>query len=90
MRTTEAARLDRLQLAAWPKAQQGDLRAIDTVLRILQRRASLFGLDMPTRVDVTTMSQPIKAYVSVDGSWKGPDEWDDLLPEVSRNGHSPN
>jgi hypothetical protein len=55
LRQSEIDRLDRLQLAAWPKAMQGDNSAIATVLRIMERRAKLLGLDMPVKIaqDVT-------------------------------------
>ncbi len=55
LRQAEIDRLDRLQLAAWPKAMQGDNSAIATVLRIMERRAKLLGLDMPVKIaqDVT-------------------------------------
>lgn len=45
LRTLEAERLDALQVAYWPKAMAGDLPAAQLVLRILERRARLFGLD---------------------------------------------
>jgi hypothetical protein len=49
LREIELMRLDRLQAAAWQKAvtNGGDLRAIDTVLRIIDRRCKLLGLDGP-------------------------------------------
>jgi len=34
----EVDRLDRLHMAVWPKAQQGDLDAVDRVLKISERR----------------------------------------------------
>ncbi len=45
LRMVEAARLDRLQAAIWDKAMGGDLRAVDSVLRIIQQRHRLLGLD---------------------------------------------
>jgi AraC-like DNA-binding protein len=54
IRELEADRLDRLQRFAWPQAAQGDLRAIESVLRIMARRARLLGLDAPIRQEVTT------------------------------------
>jgi hypothetical protein len=45
VRDLEADRLDRLQAAIWPKALRGDLRAVDRVIRISERRAELLGLD---------------------------------------------
>jgi hypothetical protein len=55
-RQVEIDRLDRLQRAAWPKALQGEVPAINSVLKIMERRSRLLGLDAPTRIsaDVTT------------------------------------
>lgn len=41
----ERVRLDRLLEAAWPGAMNGDPKRIDSVLRIMERRAKLLGLD---------------------------------------------
>jgi hypothetical protein len=54
VRSAEAARLDRLLLAHWPAAILGNLKATDTVLQIMARRAALLGLDAPRKVDITT------------------------------------
>ena len=51
MRTQEGLRLDAMQQAYWPAAVGGDLRAAALVLRISERRARLFGLDAPVKVD---------------------------------------
>lgn len=56
LREVELARLDRLQAAAWAPAVGGELRAIDTVLRIIDRRCRLLGLDAPVRAEVLTIS----------------------------------
>ena len=55
LRNLSAERLNRATLAVWRAANAGDLRAIDTLLRIEARRARLFGLDAPvnTKVDLT-------------------------------------
>jgi len=50
LREMETDRLDRLQAAVWAKAIQGDTKAVDAVLRIMDRRARLMGLDSPTKV----------------------------------------
>lgn len=50
LRALELARLDRLLLAVWPRAQGGDLQAVDRAVRILERISRLMGLDAPTRV----------------------------------------
>jgi len=51
MREVELDRLDRLQRFAWTAAARGELKAIETVLRIMTRRARLLGLDMPVKVE---------------------------------------
>ena len=45
VRDLEADRLDRLQVAVWAKALRGDLKAVDRVIRISERRSRLLGLD---------------------------------------------
>jgi hypothetical protein len=67
-RQQENERLDALLEAAWPRAtephpvfdkngelvgQELDMRAVDTVLRLMDRRAKLNGLDMPVKAEVT-------------------------------------
>lgn len=49
----ELERLDALQLAIYEKATAGDLRAIDRMLKIMERRAKLLGLDAPQKVAPT-------------------------------------
>jgi hypothetical protein len=46
LRALEAARLDDLQRAVWPRAIMGSLEAVKVALRILERRARLLGLDL--------------------------------------------
>ena len=41
----ELERLDALQQAVWEQAMQGHLGAVDRVLRIMERRAKLLGLE---------------------------------------------
>lgn len=67
-RQMENERLDALLEAAWPVAtkpqpifdkegevvgHQMDMRAMDTVLRLMDRRAKLNGLDMPVRAELS-------------------------------------
>jgi hypothetical protein len=67
-RQMENERLDALLEAAWPRATQPspvfskdgevvshelDMRAVDTVLRLMDRRAKLNGLDMPAKAEIT-------------------------------------
>lgn len=53
VRRIELERLDRMLLGLWPKATKGDTWAVDRVLRIMERRAGLLGLDAPKRVENT-------------------------------------
>ena len=52
LRKMESDRLDRLQMAVWARALQGDPKAVDTVLKIMDRRSRLLGLDAPTKMQV--------------------------------------
>jgi hypothetical protein len=56
LREQELDRIDRLQVAVWPSAMKGDTRAVLTIVRLMERRAKLTGLDMPIKIeqDVTT------------------------------------
>ena len=50
IRNLESERLDLLQAANWDNAMQGDVPAGALILRVMERRAKLLGLDMPIRV----------------------------------------
>lgn len=68
MRTQEGERLDRLQRAVWVAACGGDIRAVNAVLRIMDRRARLFGLDVPARVELhTDADDQIRAFARALG-----------------------
>jgi hypothetical protein len=66
MRTQEGMRLDRLQRAYWPAALGGDVGAARLVLRVIDRRARLFGLDAPIKVstEVTYSTSDIDSEVA--------------------------
>lgn len=51
LRETELLRLDRLQRGMWPQAVAGDTRAADTVLKVIDRRMRLLGLDVAPDVE---------------------------------------
>ncbi len=55
LRTLEVMWLDRLQAAIWPAALAGDLKAVDRVVRIVDRRCKLLGLDSVEKIQVLTM-----------------------------------
>jgi hypothetical protein len=53
LREVELQRLDRLQAAAWAEAARGELKAIETVLRVIDRRCRILGLYAAVQVDAT-------------------------------------
>lgn len=52
VRRLELERLDDLLLAMWPQAKKGNQGAVDRVLRIMERRAKLLGLDAPMKQEM--------------------------------------
>jgi hypothetical protein len=61
LRALEALRLDQMQAALWQQATDGDVRAIDRILRIMERRARLLGLDEPERRETKLEIDPQQA-----------------------------
>lgn len=57
MLRVESARLDALQAAVWKLAMTGDSESVRTVLRVMQRRAKLLGLDAPTKTEHKVTSE---------------------------------
>ena len=51
LRALELLRLDELLSALWDTAIAGDLKAVDRVLKVMERRAKLLGLDAPVMVE---------------------------------------
>jgi hypothetical protein len=49
-RKLEAERLDRIVFAHWQAAMQGDPKASEIVMKTMDRRAKLLGLDEPTKI----------------------------------------
>lgn len=56
LRYIEGERLDELQRTHWAAALAGDMDAGKMVLKVMERRARLFGLDAPSKVAVEQMS----------------------------------
>ena len=54
MRALDLGRMDAMLLGIWQQAAQGNLFVIDRVLKILERRAKLMGLDAPTKLAPTS------------------------------------
>lgn len=50
----EMERLEELHRALYPKAMAGDVRSMEQLIRIAERRAKLMGFDAPLKQDITT------------------------------------
>lgn len=50
LRAEEVSRLDGMLRGLWTDARKGHLGAVEKVLKIMERRAKLLGLDAPTRI----------------------------------------
>lgn len=72
-RQQEVDRLDRLQAALWRQAMAGDVRAAETVLRIIDRRCRLTVSDVPLRHEVLTMGA-IEAEIARLSAMLGDDD----------------
>jgi hypothetical protein len=70
-RSMALQRIDQMMLAVWPDARRGDVQAIDRVLRLETRRASLLGLDAPktfearVQLDVAAWNQAIRDILAI-------------------------
>lgn len=49
LKAEELSRMDAMLRGLWPDARKGHHGAVDRVLKIMERRAKLLGLDAPTR-----------------------------------------
>src|SRR5689334_3583077 len=70
VRKLELDRLDRLMVAIWLKAMNGDLGALDRVLKIIDKRCAIEGLNAPVRVKHggDDDSPPIRVQETIDWS----------------------
>ena len=71
VRQLELKRLDQMQFPIWNQVVTGDQQAINTALRIQERRASLLGLDAPKqieariRIDVMSWNAALRDFLEV-------------------------
>jgi hypothetical protein len=49
----EVSRLDGMLKKVYPAAEGGDLQAVDRVIKIIERRAKLLGIEAPVRIETT-------------------------------------
>jgi hypothetical protein len=65
LREIELMRLDSLQAGIWVDAVNGDPKAVNTLLRLMKRRAELLGLDAPSPKDAGHSAEKIKAKIII-------------------------
>lgn len=49
LKSEDLSRLDAMLTGLWPRARKGEAVAVDRVLKIMERKARMLGLDAPTR-----------------------------------------
>jgi hypothetical protein len=55
LREIESRRMDMMLKALMPGIERGNNRSIEVAIRILERRAKMYGLDSPTQLQVLTL-----------------------------------
>lgn len=69
----ELMTLDTLQMAAWKGAMSGDPESIRVVVRIMERRSRMLGIDAPTKIEITDELDreiaSLTATMAEDASW---------------------
>jgi DNA-binding CsgD family transcriptional regulator len=59
----ELAQIDSVIRGMAAASAGGDAKAGMTILKAMERRAKLLGLDAPTKTDVTSGGEPLKVYL---------------------------
>lgn len=57
LREVQARRYQRLLAAVWAKALKGDLKAVETAARLVDRIVKLYGLAEPDKLDIDVNGQ---------------------------------
>ena len=63
LRQIELERLDAMTSYLWPYVMAGDTNAIGKVVRLMERRAKLIGLDAPTTISIPQLPPPSPSAV---------------------------
>lgn len=66
LRVIELRRLDKMQAGLWRKAIAGDVFAVDRVIKIMDRRAKLLGLDAPLKINLDVLIQQAADQFDLD------------------------
>lgn len=64
--TVEINKLDKLEKALQKEAREGDIKASTTILKIMERRARLLGLDAPARTELKVDTVDVKIDLPTD------------------------
>lgn len=75
----ELARLDDMLFGLWMKARDGNTRSVDAVLRIMERRAKLLGLDAPAAARTVQLSMTPTEIVQMSD-----DDLAELIAQLER------
>lgn len=81
VRDMELLRLDTLLQSIWWRAKTGDVPAVQTALKIMERRAKLIGLDAPTKYEDVGLSK-LMAFIQMKGL-KASDVFATMLEELA-------
>jgi len=72
LRALDLARLDELLVGLWIDARRGNVAKVDRVLKIMQRRADLLGLDAPQRFSVADARRDAETIAAEIGKGNDP------------------
>lgn len=86
LRAEEVSRLDAMLAGLWPDARRGSHGAVDRVIKIMERRAKLLGLDAPIKHSAT---DPTGEVDRTPLMWIVPpelpvDEWQQLAQSLTK------
>jgi hypothetical protein len=68
IRRIESERLDQLQQGLWGDALKGDTKAVQQILNIMERRARMWGIDAPTKQEISGDGMTIKVVLRGNGN----------------------
>lgn len=64
-RELDLARIDKALVQVMAQVNRGNMRAVDSLTRLVEQRAKLLGYYAPTRFDLTTNGQPFAITLEV-------------------------
>ena len=62
LRLRENERLDVAQAAIWGAVMNGDIQAVQALIKLMARRAAMNGLDAPTKQEIAQTIETIQPY----------------------------